>query len=280
MSAHAQPKAADSGTRATEAFLRKERSSTVSTERVAAIASDAIRSLHDVIRKHEVTYDEYDGLKSWLIQVGEDGEWPLWLDVFIEHVVEEVNTAHRSGSKGTILGPFYVPGAPDLPAEATLPMRDNEPGTPLVWRGRVRSVGGDDLAGAVVDVWHNDNDGYYSQFAGDLDIPEWNLRGRIHTDDEGNFEVHTIRPQPYTIPTDGATGAFCRAAGWSPYRPAHIHVQLSAPGHETLIAQLYFAGDEYLDSDIASAVKPELVLDPERDGELLVVERGFELDPV
>lgn len=280
MSTQTQPKASESGASATQSFLRKERGGTVSTERVAAIASDAISALHEVIRRHEVTYDEYDGLKSWLIQVGEDGEWPLWLDVFIEHVVEEVNTAHRQGSKGTILGPYYVPGAPDLPANATLPMREDEPGTPLSWRGQVRSVNGEGLAAAVIDVWHNDNDGYYSQFAGDLNIPEWNLRGRIHADDQGNFEIHTVRPKPYTIPTDGATGVMCRAAGWSAYRPAHLHVQVSAPGHQTLIAQLYFAGDPHLDSDIASAVKPELILDPDSDGERLVVDRGFELDPV
>lgn len=279
MSTHAEPKASDSGASATETFMRQQRSSTVSTDRVSAIASDALAALHEVIRKHEVTYDEYDGLKGWLIQVGKDGEWPLWLDVFIEHVIEEVNTAHRHGSKGTILGPYYVPGAPELPATATLPMRDDEPGTPLVWRGQVKSLNGEGLADSVVDLWQNDDDGYYSQFAGELDIPKWNLRGRIHPDDEGNFEIHTIRPQPYTIPTDGATGAMCRAAGWSPYRPAHLHVRVSAPGHETLIAQLYFSDDQYLDNDIAAAVKPELILDPDRDGDRLVVERGFELDP-
>jgi len=42
-------------------------------------------------------------------QVGQDGEWPLFLDVWVDHVVEEVANADRQGSKGTIEGPFYVP---------------------------------------------------------------------------------------------------------------------------------------------------------------------------
>ena len=32
---------------------------------------------------------------------------------------------------GTIEGPYYVPDSPQLPAEASLPMRDDEPGTRL-----------------------------------------------------------------------------------------------------------------------------------------------------
>src|SRR5690606_13770447 len=93
------------------------------------IATDALQALHEVIRKHKVTYSEYDALKAWLIQVGEDGEWPLFLDVWIEHVVEQVANENRKGSAGSIEGPYYVPGAPELPSECTLPMREDEPGT-------------------------------------------------------------------------------------------------------------------------------------------------------
>jgi catechol 1,2-dioxygenase len=58
-------------------------------------------------------------------------------------------------------------------------------------------------------------------------------------------------------------------------------VKVSAPGHELLTAQLYFPGDEHNDDDVASAVKPELMLAPvsQPDGSLSV-EYGFVLDPV
>ena len=56
------------------------------------------------------------------------------------------------------------------------------------------------------------------------------------------------------------------AAGWSPWRPAHIHLLVTAPGHRTLTTQLFFTGDPYLGNDVASADKPELTLDPQPTG--------------
>ena len=57
-----------------------------------------------------------------------------------------------------------------------------------------------------------------------------------------------------------------QAAGWSPWRPAHIHLLVMAPGHRTLTTQLFFTGDPYLGNDVASADKPELTLDPQPTG--------------
>ena len=78
-----------------------------------------------------------------------------------------------------------------------------------------------------------------------------------------------MRPAPYQIPTDGSCGKLIAAAGWHAWRPAHLHVKVSAPGHELLTAQLYFPGDQHNDDDIASAVKPELMLDPQAAGRRL-----------
>lgn len=272
------PSAASSGASATERFRSdKKAGASADPERVDLLAREVIEAVHDTIRRHKVTYEEYNALKSWLISVGEDGEWPLFLDVWIEHVVEEVATEHREGNKGTIEGPYYVPGSPDQGAKGSLPMRDGEAGTPLVWTGKVTSTDGSPLAGATVEVWHADNDGLYSQFA--PDIPEWNLRASFTTDENGDFEITTIRPAPYQIPTDGSCGKLIAAAGWHAWRPAHIHVKASAPGHELLTAQLYFPGDEHNDDDIASAVKPELILDPQDAGEHQTISYGFVLDP-
>jgi catechol 1,2-dioxygenase len=158
-------------------------------------------------------------------------------------------------------------------------MREDEGGTPLLWTGQVTSVDGSPLPGAKVEIWHADDDGFYSQFA--PGIPEWNLRGSFTTDAEGRFEITTVQPAPYQIPTDGSCGKLIAAAGWHAWRPAHIHVKVSAPGHQLLTAQLYFPGDEHNDDDIASAVKPELILDPQKqaDGSATVA-YDFVLDPV
>jgi catechol 1,2-dioxygenase len=259
-------RAASSGANATRVFQSKMAGgSAITKERVDEVAGAAIKALHEVIRDKQVTYEEYDYLKQWMIQVGLDGEWPLVLDVWFEHVVEEVANAGREGSKGTIEGPYYVPDAPILPAECTLEMRADEPGTPLRFQGQVKDVDGTPLAGALVDIWHADDLGFYSQFAPGL--PDWLFRGRVVTDEEGRFAIQTMQPAPYQIPTDGPTGKLIEAAGWHPWRPAHLHLLVRAPGHRTVTTQLYFAGGEYVDDDVAEAVKPELVLDPQEQGD-------------
>jgi catechol 1,2-dioxygenase len=273
--------AAASGASATERFHNDKSPFTAVKDtparRVDGLAREVIAAVHRTIRRHNVTYDEYDALKAWLINVGQDGEWPLFLDVWVEHVVEEVATSHRLGSKGTIEGPYYVPGSPELGAVGVLPMRDGEPGTPLVWDGIITSTNGASLAGRI-ELWHADADGLYSQFA--PGIPEWNLRGSISTGPDGRFSITTIRPAPYQIPTDGACGKLIAAADWHAWRPAHLHVKVSAAGHQPLTAQLYFPGDPHNEDDIANAVKPELMLDPvaQADGSETVT-YNFVLDP-
>jgi catechol 1,2-dioxygenase len=255
------PSAADSGARATERFAAdKTDVANTPPERVDLLAREVLDAVAGTIRRHKLTYAEYNALKAWLISVGQDGEWPLFLDVWVEHVVEEVATEHRHGNKGTIEGPYYVPGAPERGVGESVPLRDNESGSPLVWTGRVTSTDGTALGDATIELWHADSDGLYSQFA--PGIPEWNLRASFRTDADGRFEIHTMRPAPYQIPTDGACGKLIAAAGWHAWRPAHLHVKVSAPGHELLTAQLYFPNDRHNDDDIASAVKPELILDP------------------
>jgi catechol 1,2-dioxygenase len=260
------PTAAGSGANATQAFRSSAHQvADVSPERISSVVSAVLGAVHQAIRDQKVTYPEFQAAKAWLIEVGEGGEWPLFLDVFVEHVVEEVTAATQQGSKGTILGPYYLPDQKRLPAKATLPMRPDEKGTPLVFTGQVRDLDGTPLGGAEVDVWHADAEGFYSGFAPHL--PEGNLRGVVVTDSEGRFEIRTIQPAPYQIPTDGPTGKLITAAGWHPWRPAHLHLIVRAPGHRPITTQLYFEGGEWLDSDVAEAVKPELVLAPQDQGD-------------
>lgn len=274
-----QASAAASGASATDVFQQKSRTDLdVSSERVATLVSELLESVHAIVREHKLSYAEYDVLKAWLIQVGADGEWPLFLDVFVEHEVEKVANEQRAGSKGSIEGPYYVPGAPRFDGgEATLPMRDDEPGTPLEFTGQVRTVAGEPIPHAMVEIWQADDAGYYAQFA--PGIPEWNLRGTVIADDEGRFRITTIQPAPYQIPTDGATGKLIAAAGWHAWRPAHLHLKVSADGYQLITTQLYFTGGDHVDSDIASAVKPELMLAPTHTDDGNQVNYDFVLDP-
>lgn len=261
------PTAAGSGANASANFKNTKSTDDLSQtppERVAAIVTAILKGVHDAVGEHDITYPEFQAAKRWLMSVGEGGEWPLFMDVFVEHAVEEQVAKSQTGTKGSILGPYYLADQAKLPANCTLPMRENEVGTPLVLEGQVRDVDGTPLAGSIVEIWHSDSDGYYSGFAPHL--PEGNLRGVVETDGEGRFQITTIQPAPYQIPTDGPTGQLIEAAGWHPWRPAHFHLLVSAEGHRPVTTQLYFAGGDWLDSDVAEATKPELVLDPQDDG--------------
>lgn len=282
MSTETTASAAASGNAATDRFRESGKTSslTVDVERVNLLASKLIKAANDIVLEERVSYDEFNALKAWLIKVGADGEWPLFLDVWLEHSVEEVATDHREGNKGSIEGPYYVPEAPEQNSPATIQMRDDEKGTSLLFQGQVRSTDGSALPNAKIELWHADEEGFYSQFA--PNIPEWNLRGTFIADAEGNFQINTMQPAPYQIPTDGACGQLIAAAGWHAWRPAHLHLKVSAPGFELLTAQLYFPGDEHNDDDIATAVKPELLLDiqPATEGTGVQTTYDFVLDPV
>src|SRR4051812_29026265 len=102
MTIEMQATAAASGAGATARFREnKKLTAATSQERVSTIAGRVIKAINDTVLEEEVSYDEYNALKAWLIKVGEDGEWPLFLDVWVEHSVEEVANASRQGSKGT-----------------------------------------------------------------------------------------------------------------------------------------------------------------------------------
>jgi catechol 1,2-dioxygenase len=240
----------------------------MSTNRTDLIVGDILKRIHEAIVEHDVTYEEFQAAKQWLIDVGEAGEWPLFLDVFVEFAVEQNANRNRRGSQGTILGPYHLPNAPVLDAPYELPRRDDEVGDPLLMTGRVVDTNGRPIANAELDVWQADAAGFYSGF--EPSLPEGILRGKVLTNDDGSFEVRTVLPGPYTIPLGGPCGALCASAGWSPWRPAHVHLIVGAEGYEPLITQIFFDQSEYLDNDVAGAVKDELVVKPDRadDGKL------------
>src|SRR5205823_391252 len=64
---------------------------------------------------------------------------------------------------------------------------------------------------------------------------------------------------PYTIPADGPVGRMIAATGRHPWRPAHIHMILRAPGYHTIATHVFDAASDYLDSDAVFAVKPSLL---------------------
>jgi catechol 1,2-dioxygenase len=241
------------------------------------VAGDILDAIRERMEKHAVNHAEYRAAWAWLIELARSGEVPLFLDVFFEAAVERVTHDGEPGSQGTVQGPYYLDDAPELTVRPyVMPMRADEPGAPMLFTGRVLSLGGTPVAGATVDMWQAGQDGTYSGFVGDA--PPRNLRGRMTTEADGTFRVRTIRPAPYQIPHAGPTGAFLAMIGRHAWRPAHFHFTLGADGHEPLTTQLYFRGDPWLDGpgDVVGAVKDSLIVEVEEaTDEAAAVEFGL-----
>jgi catechol 1,2-dioxygenase len=241
-------------------------SETRTNTRLEEIFTDVLDSLLGIIRKHQVTWEEYRAATAWLTEAGAQGfEIPLMLDVFLSQTVDDVNFAAQGGTESNVEGPFYVPDAQLLERPYVLPQRETEPGERLVFSGTVRSTDGSALAGALVDVWQASAAGEYSNFH--PTVPEGNLRGRFTTDDAGRFEFETIVPPSYGIPDAGATAQLLEALGRHLIRPGHIHFKVSHPACRSVTTQIYFEGDPYIDSDVVGAVKDSLVIGLVRQGE-------------
>jgi hydroxyquinol 1,2-dioxygenase len=133
-------------------------------------------------------------------------------------------------------------------------------GMPTFVSGSVSSEDGAPLAGALVDVWHSDDDGFYD--VQQLDKLGGNAgRGRFIANEEGKFWFWTIKPTCYPVPTNGPVGEMLKAQGRHPWRPAHLHYMIHAPGHRRLVTHVFDRADQYLDSDAVFGVKDELVRD-------------------
>ena len=86
-----------------------------------------------------------------------------------------------------------------------------------------------------------------------------NMRASFRTDAQGRFRFWSIVPSFYPIPHDGPVGQCWRAQGRHPYRPAHVHFMIAAPGSETLVTHVFIDGDKYLDCDAVFGVKDSLI---------------------
>jgi protocatechuate 3,4-dioxygenase beta subunit len=136
-------------------------------------------------------------------------------------------------SEDNIEGPFYKEGAPPK-SDLT---ENGMPGVRLTISGSVLGLTCEPLAGALIDVWQADDAGAY-------DAVGFILRGTLNADAEGHYSVKTIIPGHYL--------------NGNQFRPAHIHVKVSAPGFVLLTTQLYIEGDPY--NDIDPFIKDSLIM--------------------
>jgi catechol 1,2-dioxygenase len=232
----------------------------VADSRLGEIFVDLTEAMQQVLLQHRVTWEEYTIAVDWLTRAGSDAvEIPLLMDLLFATTIDSyLGEGPVGGTESSLEGPFYLPGAPWLHRPYVLPHRVDEPGARLVFSGTVTDAGGTPLSGAVLDIWHANGIGEYSQFS--PGVPENNLRGRLTTDADGRFSVETISPAPYEVPLNGPTAKLMAALGRHTWRPGHIHVKVTHKRARPLTTQIFFAGDPYLDCDVIGAVKDQLVV--------------------
>jgi hydroxyquinol 1,2-dioxygenase len=228
-----------------------------------------VEHLHEFAKDVALSQDELDAGIDFLTRTGQmcdetRQEFVLLSDVLgLSMLVDAIDNDRSVGATAsTVLGPFHMVESPTRQRGDTIALAEG--GEPTLVTGQVLSVDGDELAGALVDVWQADEKGFYDVQVPDQ-VPERNLRGLFTCDEHGKFAFRTILPAPYPIPHDGPVGRLLAASGRHPYRPAHIHFIAEADGYVPLTTHIFVAGSPYLDSDAVFGVKESLVLDfPER----------------
>ena len=226
-------------------------------QKVVDVYNGLVIKFKELISEHELNHDDYQELVNWADALGKKGEIPLFMDVFFEtHALQEMYKSVK-GTEPTILGPYYLEDSVQLEQPYELPQRADEPGDVLYFSGTIKDVEGNPLANTIVDMWQADSNGKYSGF--EDGIPVENLRGILRTDADGNFEVKTVIPGDYSIPTDGPTGQFLGWIDSHPIRPAHLHFLFKPENGDTLISQVFFEGNPYLDNDVAKGVRGTLI---------------------
>jgi hydroxyquinol 1,2-dioxygenase len=232
--------------------------------RLREIMGSLVRHLHAFIRETRLSEQEWMKGIEFLTAVGQKcddkrQEFILLSDVLGASMqVVAVQSDRAPGcTESTVFGPFHVEGAPSVPNGGDIANGAN--GTPCVVRGTVRGADGEGIVNAAVDVWQADDDGLYDVQRPDLQCAQG--RGVLTTDAQGAFWFHSVVPVPYPIPTDGPVGGLLQATRRSPWRPAHLHFRIQAPGYETLITHVFRTGDPHLASDPVFGVRPSLVAD-------------------
>jgi hydroxyquinol 1,2-dioxygenase len=220
------------------------------------------RHLHAFASEVELTEDEWFAAIDFLTRTGhmcddKRQEFVLASDVMgLSMLVIGINHRNPGGAtESTVFGPFFVEGSPAY--ENGDDLANGAPGVPCYVSGTVRSVGGDPIPGALLEIWQADEDGLYDVQYADLD--EARGRGHLHADDDGRYWFWTVHPEAYPIPTDGPVGELLAATNRSPMRPAHIHFMVKVDGYQTLITHVFDEADQYLDTDAVFGVRSSLL---------------------
>jgi hydroxyquinol 1,2-dioxygenase len=232
----------------------------IDDERLRHLVNRLAHHLHAFATETQLSHDEWREGIAFLhraadISSASRSEFTLLSDVLGLSSLVDLLAARPGATEGSVLGPFHTRGSPWLANGSNL-IRDNA-GEAVLIQGRVTDTEGQPLAKATIDFWQNADNGMYWQM--DDSQPQDNLRCQINVQADGRFELATIRPRPYLVPTDGPVGELLRVSHREAWRPAHFHIIVEAPGHRSLITEVFDEADPWVEEDAVFGVRASLV---------------------
>lgn len=266
----------------TQAVL--ERFADTPNPRLKTIINSLVKHLHDFTRDVKLTEEEWMKGIQYLTATGQKcdakrQEYILLSDVLgLSMLTIALNQDKPAGcTEPTVFGPFFLEEAPHY--ELGADVANGAKGDPCLVSGHVLGLGGETIPNALINVWQADEDGLYDvQYMNEDRIQ---ARGILHSDTNGHFHFKTIVAEAYPIPVDGPVGELLTATKRHPWRPAHLHFMVEAPGYERLITHVFREDDKYLDSDAVFGVRQTLITDWPRqlDGSY-TMNYDFVLNPI
>ena len=229
-------------------------------ERQRHLVNRLVHHLHAFASETGLSHDEWrDGI-AFLHRMAEissssRSEFTLLSDVLGLSSLVDLLAARPGATEGSVLGPFHTRGSPWVDNGSNL-INQNE-GEAVLIQGRVTDTDGQPLANATIDFWQNADNGMYWQM--DNSQPQDNLRCQLKVQADGRFELATIRPRPYLVPTDGPVGELLRVSHRDAWRPAHFHIIVEATGYRSLITEVFDEADPWVDKDAVFGVRASLV---------------------
>jgi catechol 1,2-dioxygenase len=239
--------------------------------RLKLIVALLIKHLHACVNEMKPTDEEWEFAWDYMRRMAaitgpERNEFLLFGDVIgVSQLIETLNHEEPGQPVGyALVGPFLRANAPFRTRGASI-ASDDTAGTRVRITGRVYDFKNKTpIQGAILDTWQAATNGFYENQ--DEQQPDYNLRGRFTSAADGTFEVMALMPTAYPAPTDGPVGELLAVAKRSPYRPAHIHFIVSAPGYETLVTQIFVKGDERIEADVVFTASENMVGDFQPEG--------------
>ncbi|MFB7336944.1 intradiol ring-cleavage dioxygenase [Streptomyces adustus] len=229
--------------------------------RLRQVMQSLVHHLHAFVREVRLTEAEWSEGIDFLTRAGHitderRQEFILLSDVLgvSMQTVAVNNEAYGGATEATVFGPFFVDNSPEIAQGGDLSF--GAAGEPCWVEGTVTDADGKPVAGARIEVWEADEDGFYDTQYGDDRLA---ARAHLFTDADGGYRFWALTPTPYPIPHDGPVGALLAATGRSPMRASHLHFMVTAPALRTLVTHIFVDGDELLDRDAVFGVKESLV---------------------